>query len=119
MKVAALLQKLSYLNPAILPAYEILKMATINGAKALGLAEEIGTLTVGKRADIILIDLSTPNLKPLHDIYASLVYSAHGSNVDTAIVNGKILMENRHVKTLDEKAVMEEAERAAFDLLQR
>jgi 5-methylthioadenosine/S-adenosylhomocysteine deaminase len=119
MKAAALLQKLSYLNPAILPAYEILKMATINGAKALGLAEEIGTLTVGKRADIILIDLSTPNLKPLHDIYASLVYSAHGSNVDTAIVNGKILMENRHVKTLDEKAVMEEAERAAFDLLQR
>ncbi|MEM3626995.1 MAG: amidohydrolase [Candidatus Bathyarchaeia archaeon] len=119
MKVAALLQKLTYSNPTIMPAYEILKMATINGAEALGLAEEIGTLTVGKRADIILIDLSKPNMKPLHNIYASLIYSAHGSDVDTVIVDGKILMENRQVKTLDEETVMEEAERAAFDLLKR
>jgi 5-methylthioadenosine/S-adenosylhomocysteine deaminase len=117
MKVAALLQKLVYKDPAVLPAYEVLKMATINGAKALGLDGEIGSLEVGKKADIILIDLSKPHLKPLHNIYASIVYSARGSDVDTVIVDGKILMENRQVKTLDEQAVMEKAEKLAFDLL--
>jgi len=117
MKVAALLQKLTYQNPKAMPAYEVLKMATINGAKALGLEKDIGSLEVGKKADIVLVDLSKPHLKPLHNIYASIVYSAHGSDVDTVIVDGKILMENRHVKTLDEQAVMEKAEKAALDLL--
>ena len=119
MKIAALLQKLTYQNPKVMPAYEILKMATINGAKALGLGESIGSLEIGKKADIILVDLSKPHLKPLHNIYVSIVYSARGSDVDTVIVNGKILMENRQVKTLDEQAVMEKAEKTALDLLSR
>jgi 5-methylthioadenosine/S-adenosylhomocysteine deaminase len=119
MKTAALLQKLLYLNPKVLPAYEVLKMATINGAKALGLDESIGSIEVGKKADIILIDLSKPHLKPLHNVYASLVYSTHRSDVDTVIVNGKILMENRRVKTLDEHSVMEKAENTALDMLSR
>ena len=119
MKIAALLQKLSYKNPKVMPAYEVLKMATTNGAKALGLGESIGSLEVGKKADLILIDLSKPHLKPLHNIYASIVYSARGSDVDTVIVDGKILMENRQVKTLGEQAVMEKAEKTALDLLSR
>lgn len=119
VKIATLLQKLVYLNPKILPVYEVLKMATLNGAKALRLWKSIGSLEVGKRADIILVDLSKPHLKPLHDIYANIVYSAHGSDVDTVIVDGKIVMENRHVKTLDEQAVIERAEKTAFDLLAR
>ena len=119
MKIAALLQKLTYLNPTILPAYEALKMATVNGARALGMERNIGSLEIGKRADILLIDLSKPHLKPLHNIYACIVYSANGSDVDTVIVDGKILMENQQVKTLDEKAVMEEAEKTALDLLSR
>jgi 5-methylthioadenosine/S-adenosylhomocysteine deaminase len=119
IKVAALLQKLVYKDPAVLPAYEVLKMATINGAKALGLDGEIGSLDVGKKADIILIDLSKPHLKPLHNIYASIVYSARGSDVDTVIVDGKILMENGQLKTLDEQSVMEKAEKQAFNLLSR
>jgi len=119
MKIATLLQKLVYLNPKILPVYEVLRMATLNGAKALRLRKTIGSLEVGKKADVILVDLSKPHLKPLHDIYASIVYSAHGSDVDTVIVDGKIVMENRHVKTLDEQAVMERAEKTAFDLLAR
>lgn len=119
VKIAALLQKLTYLNPAALSAYEVLKMATINGAKALGNEKSIGSLDMGKRADIILVDLSKPHLKPLHNIYASLVYSARGSDVDTVIVDGKILMEKRQVKTLDEQAVMEKAEKTASDLLSR
>jgi 5-methylthioadenosine/S-adenosylhomocysteine deaminase len=119
MKTAALLQKLVYHNPSIMPAYEVLKMATINGARALGLEKSVGSLEIGKKADVVLIDLSKPHLKPLHNIYASIVYSARGSDVDTVIVDGKILMENRQVKILSEKAVMEKAEKVAFDLLSR
>lgn len=119
MKVGALLQKLVYLNPEALSAYEVLRMATINGAKALGLEKSIGSLETGKKADIILIDFSKPHLKPLHDVYASIVYSAHGSDVETVIVDGKILMENRQVKTLDEQAVMAKAEKHAARLLSR
>ena len=119
MKIAALLQKLTYLNPSVLPAYEVLRMATINGAKALGLAEIIGSLDIGKKADVILVDLAKPHLKPLHDVYASIVYAAHGSDVDTVIVDGKILMENRQVKILDEQAVIEKTQKTALDLLSR
>jgi len=117
MKVGALLQKCIYRNPASLSAYEVVRMATINGAKALGLERFIGSLEVGKRADIILIDLSKPHLKPLHDIYACLVYSARGGDVDTVIVDGKILMENRKVETLNEREIMEKAEKHAYNLI--
>jgi 5-methylthioadenosine/S-adenosylhomocysteine deaminase len=119
MKLGALLQKFVYRKPEALSAYEVLKMATINGAKALRLEKCIGSIDVGKKADIILIDLAKPHFKPLHNVYATIVYSAKGSDVDTVIVNGKILMENRIVKTLDERAVMETAERRAFELLSR
>lgn len=119
MKITALLQKLVYMDPTALPAYEVLKMATINGAKALGLNGEIGSLEVGKKADIILVDLSKPHLKPLHNIYASIVYSMRGSDVDTVMVDGKILTENKQLKTLDEQAIMEKAQKRAFDLLSR
>ncbi|MDH5460225.1 MAG: amidohydrolase [Candidatus Bathyarchaeota archaeon] len=119
MKIAALLQKLLYLDPTVLSAYEVLEMATIDGAKALGLDEKIGSLEVGKKADVILIDLSKPHLKPLHDIYASIVYSARGGDVDTVIIDGEILMKNRQMKTLDEQAVMEKAEKTALNLLSR
>lgn len=119
LKFAALLQKFTYSDPKILSAHEALKMATINGAKALGLKKSVGSLEVGKKADIVLIDFSKPHLTPLHDVYASIVYSAHGSDMDTVIVDGRILMENRQVKTLDEQAVMEKAEGTALDLLSR
>lgn len=119
MKVAALLQKHIYRNPEALSAFQVLRMATLNGAKALGLDGLIGSLEVGKRADIVLVDLSKPHLKPLHDVYAALVYSARGSDVDTVIVDGKIVVENRVVKTLDEETVMEKAEKHAADLLAR
>jgi 5-methylthioadenosine/S-adenosylhomocysteine deaminase len=119
VKVGALLQKLAYLDSMVLPAYEVLLMATLNGAKALGLSASIGSLEVGKKADIILVDFSKPHLRPLHDVCAALVYSARGSDVDMVIVDGKILMENRQVKTLDEQAVIEKAEKHAAGLLAR
>ncbi len=119
MKTAALLQKHAYHDPTVLSSYELLKMATINGAKALGLEKEVGSLEVGKRADIVLIDMLKPHLKPLHNVCANLVYSARGSDVDTVIVDGKVLMEHRQVKTLNERTVMKKAEETALDLVRR
>jgi 5-methylthioadenosine/S-adenosylhomocysteine deaminase len=119
MKLGALLQNLVYRDPAVLSAYEVLEMAMMNGATALGLEKSIGSLEVGKKADLILVDLSKPHLKPLHDVCASLVYSARGSDVDTVIVDGKVLMQNRQVKTLNEQAVMEKAEKTACGLVSR
>lgn len=119
MKTAALLQKIRYMDPTVLQAQQVLEMATTDGAKSLGLEKTVGSLEVGKKADIILIDFRKPHLTPLHDPYANIVYSARGSDVDTVIVDGKLLMEGRKVKTLDEEEVMQKAQRTASDLLTR
>lgn len=91
MKFATLLQKGYFKNPRFMPAYEVLKMATINGAKALNKANEIGSITVGKKADIILIDLDTDLTRPVNDIFADIVYNAKAVNVVMTMVNGNIL----------------------------
>ncbi|MDH5267687.1 MAG: amidohydrolase family protein, partial [Candidatus Bathyarchaeota archaeon] len=119
MKTAALLQKIRYMDPTVLPAQQVLRMATVDGAKALGLEKTVGSLEVGKKPDIILIDFRKPHLTPLHDPYANIVYSALGSDVDTVIIDGKLLMDRREVKTLDEQEVMQKAQRTASDLLTR
>lgn len=98
MKFTALLQKGIKENPKLLPAYEIIKMATINGAKALGKDKEIGSIEEGKKADIIIIDLENEINQPINDVFSNLIYNVKGSNVITTIVNGKILMENRKIK---------------------
>jgi len=109
MKIAALLQKLHYKDPTVLPAETVLRMATIDGAKALGLENSVGSLEGGKEADLILVDFRKPHLTPIHDPYANIVYSTHGSDVDTVIVQGKILIKNRKVKTLKEDKVIRDA----------
>lgn len=97
MKYTALLQKGKNEDPKQMPAYDVLKMATINGAKALRKEKEIGSINQGKKADIILINVDTPVIKPINNIFASIVYNVKGSDVDTSIVNGKILMENKKI----------------------
>jgi len=119
MKTAALLQKAKYADPRVLPARKVVEMATIDGAKAVGLGSVIGSLEVGKKADIILIDANKPHLKPLHDIYAALVYSARGSDVNTTIVDGRIIMDERSIKTVNEYEVIERSEEVAYNLLSR
>lgn len=119
IKITTLLQKLEYRDPNVLSAETVLKMATTDGAKALRLRNSLGSLEVGKEADLILINFKKPHLTPMHDPYANIVYSARGSDVDTVIANGKILMENREVKTLDEDGVLRDAEKTAFNLLAR
>ncbi|MFQ5758377.1 MAG: amidohydrolase [Candidatus Bathyarchaeia archaeon] len=119
MKIAALLQKAHYRDPTVLPAKTVLEMATRNAAKALGLERTIGSLEPGKKADIALIDLKKPHLTPLHNPYANIIYSANGSDVQTLIVDGRVVMENREVKTLNEEEIMEKARETALNLLKR
>ena len=102
MKITALLQKVATMDPTVLNAEEVFKMATINGAKSLGLEDQIGSIEVGKKADIILIDSKSPQLTPFRNPISHIVYSANGGNVDTVICNGEILMQNRELLTLDE-----------------
>lgn len=93
MKLAALLQKGINENPKLMPAYNILKMATINGAKALGMDKKIGSIEVGKKADLILIDMTSTITTPINNLISELVYNIKGSNVKMTMVDGKILME--------------------------
>jgi len=119
IKTGAVLQKTLYKDPRVLPAQKVLRMATIEGAQALRLEKSIGSLDVGKRADVILLDFKKPHLTPRHDIYANIVYSAGGGDVDTVVVDGRVLMENREVKTLEEEKVMEMTQNTALSLVSR
>lgn len=117
MPMCAFTHKERTMDPTYLKAYEVLKMATINGAKALRWEHEIGTLEVGKKADIILIDLDQPHFAPWNNVISDLVYSAQGSDVKTTIVNGKILMKDRTFIGLDAERIMFEAHKAAQAIL--
>lgn len=108
MKFSALLQKGMSENPKVLTAYEVLKMATVNGAKALGLEKSIGTIEEGKKADIIILNLDEVTTKPVNDIFAEIVYNVKGTNVETTIVNGNILMEDRKLKKIEENSIYED-----------
>jgi 5-methylthioadenosine/S-adenosylhomocysteine deaminase len=119
MKIAALLQKVNTMNPTVLAAEEVFKMSTINGASALGLENEIGTIDLGKKADIVLVNMKTAHLTPFRNPISHLVYSANGGDVDTVICNGEILMRNRELLTLDETMILEIAENASEDLLSK
>lgn len=119
MRTAALLQKVGLEDPTVLPAGQALEMATAGGARALGLGGQIGTLEVGKRADIVLWNLNQAHFCPLHNVQAHLVYSAGRADVDTVIVDGRILMRGRRVLTVDEETVLREAGRSARALVRR
>ncbi len=106
MGSAAKLCKVFTLNPVEMDAGTVLRMATLGGAEVLGMEREIGTIEIGKRADIIVIDLERPHLAPLYNPYSNLVYSASGADVRDVIVNGKILMRNRIFQGLDVEEVM-------------
>ncbi len=116
MRSAALLHKLVNRDPLALPAFEMLMMATREGARALGLDQEVGALKPGYKADLILIDLNQAHLCPRHKLVAHMVYSARGSDVDTVIIDGRPVMEKRRLLTVDEEMVRHEVERRAGQL---
>lgn len=117
--LASIINKAVTGDAVSVPAIKALEMATINGAKALGWGDEIGSIEVGKKADLILIDTDKIHLYPHHDQISALAYSTQGSDVDTVIVNGRILMENRIIKTLDVEKIKYMVEKRAKDLIKR
>jgi 5-methylthioadenosine/S-adenosylhomocysteine deaminase len=119
LKWTALIHKSNYLDPAIIRAEDVLEMATINGAKALGLEHEIGSIETGKKADLILVNLTDINYTPLNRIISQLVYSGAAQNVDTAIINGEVVMEHRKMTLIDEEEIKKQTQKAADQLLER
>lgn len=119
MNLAALINKPVNESATSIPAIKAIEMATINGAKALNWEREIGSIEEGKKADLILIDMNKPHLCPRHNIVSAIAYSCQASDVETVIVDGKIIMENYEIKTVDVEKVMYNAEKAAHSLVNR
>ena len=119
MRFAALLHKVKTGDPRAVPATTALEMATINGARALGLERQIGSLEAGKRADLSIVSTASARMTPLYDPVSHLVYAAHGDDVRTVMVNGRVLMRDRKMLTLDEPAVLAEARKLAERCAQR
>lgn len=124
MKMAATLNKVRHRDPTVLPAWKILRIATIEGARCLGLDDIIGSIEAGKRADLIVVNMKKPNLmpilfKPIRNIAFNLVYSANGSEVEMVMVDGRILVEKGRCVTVDEEKILEEAQKAAEELAEK
>ncbi|HDM91979.1 MAG TPA: amidohydrolase [Candidatus Korarchaeota archaeon] len=113
MKFAALLHKVAKLDASVITAWDVLEMATINGARALSREKEFGSLEVGKKADIMVLNAKKPWIWPVHDPVGSLVYSATIGDVESVVVDGRVLMQDGQILVYDEAAVLEEARKVA------
>jgi 5-methylthioadenosine/S-adenosylhomocysteine deaminase len=119
MKTTAIIHKGINKNPTLMPAEQVLEMATIEGAKALSWENEIGSIEVGKKADLSIINLKKPHLCPIYNEASHLVYAVKASDVETVIINGRIVMENRKLTTLNIEKVMHMVEKAKNNLLSK
>jgi 5-methylthioadenosine/S-adenosylhomocysteine deaminase len=118
MASAARLQKISRSDPKAMSARDVLTLATIGGARVLGLADKIGTLERGKRADIVIIDLQQPKSQPVYSVESAIVYAASGDSVVTTMVDGRILMRRGELLTVDEKAAIAKAKEYRRSILE-
>ena len=121
MKVAALLNKCRHTDPTVLPAWKMLRIATIEGAETIGLGDSIGSLESGKKADLIILNLKVPHMMPIittpvPNVAPNIVYSARGDEVETVIIDGKVVVMEREVLTMDEEKVMEDAQKASDEI---
>ena len=107
--LAAKLAKVSKMDPLALGAKDVVAMATIDGARALHMEKQIGSLEAGKKADLVLISLDEPNAVPMYDVYAQIAYSLKGSDVETVVIGGRVVMRERKLLTVDEPAALEKA----------
>lgn len=119
MKFTAILNKCKAKNPSVFPAWKVLRMATIDAAHAIGLGDEIGSIEVGKKADIIMVDFTQPCIAPIihypvRNVVPNLVYSAKGSEVEMVIIDGKVVIDNYKVISVDEKKVVSDAQQAVL-----
>lgn len=119
MRTAALLQKAAGDDPCVMPAYEVLKAATVNAAKAIGRQGELGIVAEGAAADVILVDLQRPHLQPCHDIVSTLVYCGKASDVDTVFVAGRMLVAGGRLVECDQMQLVEETNRRVAEILAR
>ncbi len=109
MDLAAKLQKISKMDPQALGARAALEMATIDGARALHMEKEIGSLETGKKADLIVLTLDAPNAVPIYDVYSQIVYALKASDVETVVIGGRVVMRDRRVLTLKEEEILPKA----------
>ena len=119
MRTASLLQKVATMDPCAIPAYTALQMATVNGAKAIGREGELGVLAAGTFADILLVDIEKAHLYPHTNLISELVYSTHASDVDTVIVNGKIVVRNRKCLSMNAAEVCATAQKQIDTLMSK
>jgi 5-methylthioadenosine/S-adenosylhomocysteine deaminase len=120
MKATTLLQRVATLDATLLPPWEVLELATVKGARALGLENEIGSLEVGKRADLIGIDFSSsPHAIALHDPASQIVHCARPSDVKLVMIEGGILMERGIMKRMDEQKILRDGQKAGVSLVKR
>jgi 5-methylthioadenosine/S-adenosylhomocysteine deaminase len=117
MDMTAKLHKVGAMDPTVLDALTVLQMATLSGARALGMGERIGSLEVGKKADVIVVDTRKPHLTPMYNPYSHLVYAAKGSDVSHCLINGKLVMEDRKLLTLDLQEVLAHAQEMSKKVL--
>ena len=109
MDTAAKLHKLIAKDPTVMNAREVVRMATIGGARAIHMDREIGSLEPGKRADLIVVGMNSPHQTPVYNVYSQLVYATKASDVESAMINGKLVMRNRRIRTINEPAVLAKA----------
>ena len=119
MRTASLLQKVATMDPCAIPAYTALQMATVNGAKAIGREGKLGILATGAFADILLVDIEKAHLYPHTNLISELVYSTHASDVDTVIVNGKIVVRNRKCLSMNAAEVCATAQKQIDTLMSK
>ena len=120
MKTTALLHKVSTKNPKIISAEKVLEMATIEGAKALGMEDEIGSIKIGKKADLFIFNpVLASKSTPMHNPISTLVYSSSERNVETVIIDGNIVLENGQIVGIDEQAFCKDAQKIALELAER
>jgi len=107
--LAAKLAKITKMSPLALNAKDVVEMATIDGARAIHMENEIGSLETGKKADMILISLEEPNAVPMYDVYSQIAYSLKGSDVETVVIGGRVVMRDHKLLTVDESRVLDKA----------
>jgi 5-methylthioadenosine/S-adenosylhomocysteine deaminase len=115
--LASIMHKGYLKDPTVVPAYQVLKMATIGGAKALGISDRVGMLEVGKEADLIIIGCDKPHLQPMNNPISTIAYCAGSSDVDTVICRGEMIMHNRELLKLDEQEILHKAAESAKSLI--
>ena len=118
VKMAALLQKVHHIDPAVISAHEVLEMATVGGARAMGIDRDVGSLEVGKRADVVLVD-ATVELAAIHDPYQQVVYCAGPQSLSDVWVDGRRLLADRVLTTIDEDEQIAKGRHLARDIAGR